>query len=169
MREITIKVYQYSELSEKAKERARHWYLEGLDTYYVWEDLKADAKSVGLILYGTNNRGNMKGGFEKSAEDCAKRIIAEHGEKCETYKTAAKFVEDRKKIFSAHADDECETGLTFKGDNALGELEDEFLCEICEDYRINLEKEYEYQSSEECITENMAANEYEFDENGRRI
>lgn len=32
-----------------------------------------------------------------------------------------------------------------------------------------LEKEHDYQNSDECIDENILANEYEFDENGKRI
>ena len=32
----------------------------------------------------------------------------------------------------------------------------------------SLEKEYEYQMSDEFVTENIEANEYEFDEEGNR-
>ncbi len=45
--------------------------------------------------------------------------------------------------------------------------EDEFLKELLEDYRIILQKEYEYQTSEEAIIGTIEANEYEFTQDGK--
>lgn len=45
----------------------------------------------------------------------------------------------------------------------------EFLNDILEDYRVMLQKEYEWRGSREQIIESIEANEYEFDENGNQI
>lgn len=59
--------------------------------------------------------------------------------------------------------------LYLQSQDEAEKLEEEFLDSILEDYRIMLEKEIEYQESEEQVAEMMEANEYEFDENGKRI
>lgn len=162
MKTKTINVYQYSELSDKAKEKARDWYINAsAGDSFTWENTKDDAKEVGLILKGTDNRGNMDGDFAVSAEDTIKRVLANHGNDCETYKTAKQY-----KIELAFADEEYErTG----SESAKEEKQAEFLRSILEDYRIIQEKDEEYCQSEEYITETMELNEYEFDENGRRV
>jgi hypothetical protein len=43
----------------------------------------------------------------------------------------------------------------------------EFLCDLLEDYRIILSKEYNYQTSEETIKETIEANDYEFTAEGK--
>ena len=51
----------------------------------------------------------------------------------------------------------------------LEDLNKEFLRSLCEDYRIILQKEYEYLTSEEAIIETIEVNEYEFTEEGELI
>ena len=53
MREHTIKVYQYEELSDAAKERAREWFREGTDnswSEYTLEDAATCAEFLGINL-----------------------------------------------------------------------------------------------------------------------
>lgn len=170
MREITIKVYQYSELSDAAKERARQWYLECQDGSFEWDCTKDDAKTIGLILHGTNRDGSMSGAFKEDALSCADKIMKEHGETCETYKTAENFIRERDEIVTqAEKDENGEFVNEYELDKKLDECEAEFLRSICEDYRILYEKELEYQSSEEAISEAMEANGYEFDITGTQV
>jgi hypothetical protein len=51
-------------------------------------------------------------------------------------------------------------------DQQVEDMELEFLRSILEDYRILLQKDYDYQTSDEAIIETIQANEYEFTENG---
>ena len=64
MREITVKLYQYDELSEEAKERAREWFLQDYPDYGWWEFIydEADtlATNLGLIIKPHTSR-NMRG------------------------------------------------------------------------------------------------------------
>ena len=153
MKIVHVKTYQYSELSDKAKEKAREWYLRGQDGSFEWESVQSDAEDVGLILEGENH-GRMQGAFKSSAEDCALRVLKNHGETCETYKTAKEFLDSLTKTVA---------------EEVAEEMEQEFLRSLLEDYRIMYEKEMEYQASEPVIAETMAVNEYDFLENGTRF
>ena len=165
MREITIKVYQYSELDEKAKDKARNWWFEvsSGDTF-SWDCMKEDAKTVGLKLEGVDNRRNMTGSFITSAPECAESIIREHGESCETFKTAKAYLDSVKPLI-----DLCSDEMTYEQEQEREEKDAEFLRSLLEDYRILLEKQEEYEQSEEYIAEIMEANEYEFTKEGKRI
>ncbi len=157
MKTKTINVYQYKELSDKAKDKARDWFLSTGDDGQAWDSTKEDAANIGLDLKGTHH-DTMTGDFEVSALDCAERILKGHGKHCETFKTASKYVKALrvKPVVESLQD-------AYEG------IEHEFLVDICEDYRIILNKDYEYQQTEEYISEIMEANEYEFYEDGRRI
>lgn len=158
MKTKTINVYQYSELSDKAKEQARNWLIEcSASDSFEWDCIKDDAKTVGIELQGTH-RGSMEGKLLLDFSQVLAAILKEHGETCETYKTAKEYQEKYSKLTEeqiVNGEDE--------------ELREEFTKSILEDYRIMVEKQEEYCQSEEYIKEAMEANEYEFDINGKRI
>lgn len=60
----TITFYQYNELSEEAKEKAREWFLRDYPEYgwweFVYEDIDALARNIGLIIKPHTSR-NMRG------------------------------------------------------------------------------------------------------------
>lgn len=156
MRDITFKVYQFSELSEEAKQKAiencREFALE--DQWY--EFIYEDAKTIGLEITGFDlDRGRYcKGEFSKHPLDVVREIIKNHGEQCETYKTAMRYAPALKLASDANDDE------------ALANTEHEFLNDLLEDYRAMLQQEYEYRNSDEAIKEMIEANEYEFLANG---
>lgn len=49
-KQVVSTVYQYSELSEQAKEKAREWYREGASDYEWWDATYEDAKTIGKFL-----------------------------------------------------------------------------------------------------------------------
>ncbi len=158
MRTIRTKVYQFSELSEQAKETAiKNSYDLNVD-YGWWESVYEDAENIGLKITGFDiDRGSYcKGDFITSAGEVVEDILSTHGESCETYKTALKY----KNCFQ-NTSDEVDNIEELEND------EDEFLKELLEDYRIILQKEYEYQTSEEAIIGTIEANEYEFTQDGK--
>ena len=160
MKTISVNLYEYKELSDKAKETARNWWLEGRDNQFEWDNMQEDAKNIGLKLKGRNSRDTMEGDFISSARECAEKIIKEHGKTCETFKTAKAFLVELKK-----ADKEYKK----TGSEAMKEeAEHDFLLSLCEDYRIMMDKEEEHQCSDEAIEEAMEANEYTFLEDGTR-
>lgn len=168
MRTVETKVYTYDELSEKAKERARNWWREGYDGNDAFEWTVDDAAHIGLKITALSTHGTNKGDFVVSAIDCSERILEEHGEDCETYKTAMAFMAAIDALPELPAKyhplyDKIEAELCDKTDEA----EREFLYALLEDYRIMFEREIEHQTSDETIAETLRVCGYEFTEDGR--
>ena len=162
MKTIETKVYTFDELSDEAKERALNWMLTvSYDDDYHVTDLCEDAKNIGLNIIQLDDYKSNKGAFITSALSCANSIVAEHGDTCETYKTAKNFLKEVAAI-EYPEDSEDSEDLREAQDN-------EFLHTLLEDYRIMLNKENEYRSSREYLTDNILANEYTFTEDGKRF
>lgn len=164
----TVKAFKYDELSEKAKDKARTALWDINVDYEWWDSVYEDAKQIGIQITGFDiGRGQECTG--KMLEDCftvAENIIREHGEHCETYKTAKQYIEEHEKIMRNYANEECDNGLSYEGDQAIDDLDAEFTKSILEDYRIILQEEYEYLTSEEAIEEAIMVNHYDFTEDG---
>jgi hypothetical protein len=158
MREETVAVYKFSELDDEAKGKARDWFLQGFPNYDWWQCVYDDAEMIGLKIIEFDEY-NVKAKFIDKATDCAKSIMREHGENCETYKTAEAFMQDIEPLSVDNLDG--------KHDDEIEKLEKDFLKSLSEDYRIMLRKEYEYLTSTEHIDESIISNEYEFTANGK--
>lgn len=166
MRTIKTNVYKFNELNDTAKEKARNWYREGNTGEFEWENIQEDAKTIGLEIIQLDTHRPNKGRFLASAEETAHKIEKEHGETCETHKTAKAYLKERDGVIeSAERDENGE--FTLKIDDKLNECDAEFLRSLLEDYRIMLERNIEYQNSDEAVDENIEANEYEFNEEGK--
>lgn len=165
MKTKTINIYSFDELSDDAKETARNWYRDGALDYDWWEFVYEDAERVGLKITGfdLDRRRHAEGKFTDAPEDVAGSILKEHGDTCETYKTAAQFIADRASLIA-----DLEDGTEVEDTEAYEDLKEEFLKSLLEDYSIILQNEYEYQLSDECVDETIRANDYEFLESGKR-
>jgi hypothetical protein len=159
---VKTEVFKFAELSgEVQQEVIENWYSEGLD--YDWWDLTYDdADRIGLKITSFDlDRMTIEGEFTESLEEVCRLIMAEHGGICDTYKTAelysTSYSEQSEKW--EHEDD-------FADSSDCEDMAAEFLCDLLEDYRIILSKEYNYQTSEETIKENIEANDYEFTAEG---
>jgi len=145
MRTETIKIYKFNELPEETKQKA----IENLRyinvDYRWWDFIYDDAESIGLNITEFDEY-RIKGYIIESGEDTAINILREHGKETDTYNTAREFVTD--------------LGVS-------DEREDEFLYALLEDYRVMLNKEYEYLTSEEAIIETIKINDYEFTADGK--
>ena len=160
MRTIRTKVYKFDELSKDAQKKAIEWFrnTDNSSNYeWAWENVKDDAEQVGLKLIELNDHRPNVGEFIKDADYCAGEIIENHGDACETYKTAAKYLDDRSKLDIDEQEDELE------------ELDTDFLQSILEDYRIMYNEDIDHQDTDEFITEQLIANEYEFTKDGNRF
>lgn len=93
MRTKTIQLYQFTELDDTAKERARQWYREGALDYDWWEYLYDDAKGVGLDIteFDLDRSKHVNGKLTMTVEDSIAAILKEHGKACETYRMAQQF------------------------------------------------------------------------------
>lgn len=173
MRTIETVVYKFSELSEEAKQKA----IENLSTINVdheWYDSTyEDAENIGIKIDSFDiDRGSYcNGKFIEDSNHCANAIIKNHVESCDTFKDAKNFLDEWGKLVTKYSDgintDKVHEDKEYEFDQEADELESEFLKTILEDYRIILQKDYEYQTSEEAIKESIEANECEFTENGK--
>lgn len=150
-------VYQFDELSDKAKERAREWYRTWALDYEWWESVYEDAAQVGLKITGFDlgRRQSIDGELTISAMESVLNILTTHGEDCDTYKLASRYYPQ----FLAQDIEE---------EDKAQQLEEEYTRELKEEYWHMLNREMEYLLSDECVDETILANEYEFLENGER-
>jgi hypothetical protein len=168
----TTKIYTFAELSDEAKEKAVNNLRSVNLDHYWWDGVYDDAKCIGLRLtsFDLDRNRHAKGEFIGDAHECAVKIVAEHGEQCETRKTAQKFLSEWDSLVEKHSDgvnlSEVAEGNEYEFDCEADDLEKEFLRDLCEDYSILLEKEYYYLSSDEAVIESIEANGYEFTEDG---
>lgn len=173
MRIKETKFYQFRELSEEAKEKAVENLADINVNYEWWYCFMDDAAQIGLKIEEFDiGRGNFcRGQFTESAEYTAEKILNEHGKSCDTYQTAKNYLENRTELVKKYSDgrqlDIVAEDNEYDFDNDCDELDNEFLRSILEDYRIYLQKEYEYLTSEKTIIETIEANYYEFTEDGK--
>jgi hypothetical protein len=169
----TRTLYTFDELSDEAKEKA----LDSLRYSYYSDDWHEcttdDAETIGLKItgFGLDRDRHAEGKFIEDASHCANKIISEHGETCETYKTAKAFLSDWSELVVKYSDgikrDRVAEGNEYEFDQEADEIEAEFLKSLLEDYSIMLQNECEYLQSEEAIIETIKANDYFFTENGK--
>ena len=103
-------------------------------------------------------------------------IIKNHGKGTETYKTARNYLKGYSvalRQWIKEGKEEYGSIEKWSWDNHYEDFEsvyqddnDSFLYSLCEDYRIILQHEFEYLTSEKSIVETIKANNYGFFENG---
>ncbi len=172
MKTIEIQLYSFDELSASAQQKA----IEKLSDINVdfnwWESTYEDAENVGLKITGfaLDRNKHASGNFLNGAYDTALEIIDQHGENCETYKTAKEFFNFWDEAVKLHSDnvttDKVKEGNEYYFDEYVEDKEDEFLKDILECYANILQNESEYLQSEEAIKETILSNEYDFTKDG---
>lgn len=200
--------YQYSELSDRAKERARDWWIGCMDANdldFVVDDFERVCEALGVSLAykpvrlhggGTRDKpqvfwslGYTQGdyaSFEGSygyAKGSAKAVRAYAPQDAELHGIADRLHEVQRKHFyrleasikpdgrGHYSGREVEVTSSETGNDASEEAREE-IADCMRDLAAwlydALRAEHEHQCSEEAIAEDMAANEYDFDEDGRR-
>jgi hypothetical protein len=156
--EQKINLYEFAELTPEIQQKViENKYDINVD-FEWWESIYEDAANIGLKITGfdIDRASYYKGQFINNATETAENIINEHGENCETYKTAKLFLEELNFLTLKYVNiEDCP-------ENEIEEIEDYFCNSILEDYRIILQNEYEYLTSEKAIIETIKANEYLF-------
>ena len=163
-------VYSFDELSDDVKQTAIERFANINTDFEWWNCIYEDAANVGITLTEFDpGRSSYCHGDIDDAEETANKILKEHGASCETYMTAQQFMIDTqsaRETFEKSKNDDPK----YEEFEDTGELDDlifMFEDSILEDYRIMLQKEYEYLTSEETIIETIEANKYEFTVDGR--
>ena len=164
MRIIETKVYQFEELDEQTKEKAidNYRYI-GVESDFWYEWIKEDLISVGIELRSFDiDRGSFAEIHLKDFYETCDLILKWHGENCETYKIAERYIEEYQDIQYHIKDDEYL-------DEKLDDLDEEYQKEFSEEVLSMLRFEFEHMTSDEYIIEMFEANEYEFTEEGKLI
>jgi len=171
MRTVRTKVYSFNELSNEAQQTAINNMSDINVNHDWWTSTYEDAENIGLKItsFNLDRNRNATGEFSLSACEVAQNVFNEHGEDCETYKTAQKFIEVWQPIFDDYMDENSENYESQELENELQQLEDNFLNELVEDYSIILQNESEYLQSDEAIKETILANDYEFTKDGNQF
>jgi len=160
MRTITQNIYTFEDLSDKVQAKVLSDNLYILTEHNWWSDTYNDAnETAGLDISGFDiDQNYIEAHFTISAKDSALRVISEHGEQCDTYSIAKKFLSNLDELGRATAQTEAE----------LEELEDLYLRDIKRAYLTILNSEFNYLCSDEVITDHITENEWEFYEDGSR-
>lgn len=164
MKTVEINLYKFNELSEEVKQKVLNNLYDINVMHDWWDFIYEDAGTIGIELngFGLDRYKHASGSFTLDALEVAQNIVNEHGELCDTYKTALSFLEEHAPVFSEYFEKESE-----ELEDELMEIEDEFLKNILDDYANILQDEYEYRISEEAIIEAIKANDYDFTEDGK--
>ena len=171
MKTIKINLYSFSELSKEAQDKVIEKQYDINVDYNWWESTYEDALNIGLKItsFDIDRANYCNGEFVSGGIDCAHKIEKEHGEKCESYKTAKTFLADYDKLVEKYSDGKVLCTVAdenvYEFDGEADELESEFLKSIC-DYKIILSGEFDYLTSREAILETIEANEYTFEADG---
>jgi len=181
MRIQETKLYTFDELSDDAKQKAVEKLYDINVDYEWWDSTYEDAEMIGLKIseFDLDRASYVKGDFMWDCLAVAKEIIKEHGDNCETYTTAKQYLTDYNSLIAAQCQEEADflcmplrDEIDFEEmhrwieEIETDDIDDKFLKSLCEDYRIILQHEYDYLTSEEAIIETIEANEYYFDING---
>jgi hypothetical protein len=172
MREHIIKVYQYSELSEEAKEKALEWYRSTDPSEFArqecWDSAQKFAKCFGINLQEMN---------------CLQHYVdADYPELGEVGDFDVETVGEYLKRHAPNLDGNCpftgvcydETYLDKIRENLENTSQDnDELKSVLESCLFDglkaMNQEIEYRESREIMEEEIIANEYEFTENGKRF
>ena len=190
MRVIEKTIYQFDELADAAKEKAREWFRGSADDNWWSESVIDDAKRIGALVgfdvdgiywrgFWSQGDGACWAGSVRYAAGCAREVAREFPADTELQRIARQWqVLQRRNFYqirgSVVANDRhmrTRSADVYRADDA-GTVDECGIDQLVSDfadwvYRA-LEKEYDYQMSDECVDEGIRANEYEFDEDGNR-
>lgn len=157
MKTTTINLYEFNELSQKAKQKA----LNDYEIDDLWHDSAYDdAQTIELKITGFDvYERSIEGELTDSLPVVIDLILKNHGVGTDTYLTALHYQKKMKAL-------ELENNETEADEEKANELEEEFLREILKDYLKILTSDYDYMSSDECKIEMFKANEFTFEESG---
>lgn len=178
-------VYQFDELSDEAKEKAREWFRGIADDNSWSESVIDDAKSIGAMIGFDVDRVYWRGFWSQGdgacwtgsvtySTGCAAAVARECPQDAKIQRIARAWQDLQRRNFyqvrgKVSANDRyMRTSVgAYRTDDA-DPVDEDSINQIVSDfadwiYRA-LEKEYDYQMSDEAIR----VNEYEFDEEGER-
>jgi hypothetical protein len=173
MKTVTVTLFAINELTDEVKSKVLDKFRDINVNDDWWDSIYDDAKEIGLKItsFNIDRNRHAEGKFLLAANEVAQNILNNHGENCETYKTASSFMEYWQPVFNdyIHMDESSKKHESEEAEEELQEMEDSFLDSLLEDYSIMLQKQYEFLMEDEAVEETLTINEYQFLENGKRF
>lgn len=190
MRVIEKTVFLFDELTDAAKEKAREWF-RGITVGDNWwsECVIDDAKGIGALIgfevdgiywrgFWSQGDGACWTGSVTYSTGCAAAVARECPQDSEIQRIARAWASLQRRNFyqvrgRVSANDQyVRTSVDAYRADDRDVIDGDDASQIMSDfadwaYR-QLEQEYEYQMSDECVDEGIRVNEYEFDEGGER-
>lgn len=184
-----IEVFQYSELSDNAKARARDWWVQGsqFDPECEIDEFKTVLHALGFtatdkIFWDINpidaawlSSWTAEHCMESVRVEARKAIVADRPTDSDLHGILNRFEAEAKASVDAGASTECYSRRNvsllvvpwgFDNDDSTA------FANVCTDlahwFARRVNAEYEYQNSEEFIADVMEANDYEFTAEGER-
>jgi len=159
MKTIEVNLYQYSELPEEAKEKALDKLWDINVNFPWWDCVYDDAGQVGVDITAFSiDCANYVNSTINYCYSSAELIVSNHGEKCDSWILAKKYLSDCKELEKKYSGNEDSDDYQDK----LTELNDSFENDINEIYLQMLKDEYESQTKKEQIIETIEVNDYDF-------
>ena len=173
MKTITVDLYTFDELNDKAKEKAIEDHRQYGLGYSWWDFIYEDARLVGLKIDGFDlYRRDITGELTMSMPESISEITKNHGKMCDTHKMASIFGVQYALLAN---DPDVQYRINEKGLDAADAMEEvasiplarEYKQALLHEYFMKLKTEYEEMTSDEGIIESIHCNEYWFTEDGR--
>ena len=181
MREITVKVYAFAELSEAAQERALNAFRDINVEFNWWEDsyytIRTAGKLIGLDIDRIYFDTDLYCIFDASYEyvrGAVKAVKAEFSRATDLHEVAKDLQAlQRRHFYSLSCNVSSQRVSNSYSCFRFGEDYECDLGDIIDDFAywawVLLRDEYEYLTSDEAVKEMIEANEYEFDEAGNLL
>jgi hypothetical protein len=170
MKTIQLKLYHFSELSERAQKKALADNQDFNVSHNWWEWIYADAEEAGLKITGfdLDRAWYCNAQFINDATYTATQVRLNHGEKNDTYQQTTAFWERRDQTAGTWQKDENgEFENADELDTALDSIAEDYLKTMSLAYLRMLDKVYDELTSDEAIAESLTANEYWFTADGK--
>lgn len=164
MKEVTIQVYKFSELSDSAKKKAieKHW--DVLSFYGWWDFIYEDAQRLGLKINEFDiHPHTIDITYEDDPDVVANSILKEWGEATDLHRYATEYLSRYKQIEQLVEDDE------ILPSDELNKLNDDFLRKLGRCFLHFLQSEYDWRISDEAIGEELEINDYDFTADGTKF
>jgi len=173
MRTIEVKLYEFEELSNEAKENA----IEENRTMNVehdwWDCTYEGMKEIGIEINSFDiYHRNISITIEDS-EHTASETIKNFGEGMEIAKISKQFIADRDALIKKLGEGNDISGYSVKEefideyDEEIECLEEQYRKEMAEEILTWLRDECEFLQTDEAVAETFIANDYEFTEEGQ--
>ncbi len=162
MKTIEIKVYKFDELDKQTKEKViENYRYINVDNTFWYDCIKEEFDELGISITAFNlDRGNYANIDVWNFEDTSRSIIEEFGDSVAIKQTAKNYIDEYEKIqanFKEDEDIEREVEL----------LDEQYEKEYSEDILSYLRSSYDWEISDEAITETIEANDYDFTIEGK--